>query len=199
LTQANAQTAESIIRTALEETAAVALDAKVFSADAASASAPAGLLNGVTPIAATAGGGVAAMVGDLKLLAGALADNGAGTSIMIFANPRQAIALEAQAAPGFTAEVVATPALASGTIVAIEAGAIAYSIDDVPQIDLNKGALYHEDTAPSAIGTAGSPNVVAAPTRSLWQTDCVALRLIWPATWATRAPGMVQVINSTTW
>ena len=37
--------------------------------------------------------------------------------------------------------------------------------------------LHMEDTAPLAICTAGSPNTVAAPARSLWQTDCIAVRL----------------------
>ena len=36
------------------------------------------------------------------------------------------------------------------------------------------GDLHMEDTTPLAIGTVGSPNTVAAPTRSFWQTDASA-------------------------
>jgi hypothetical protein len=56
-----------------------------------------------------------------------------------------------------------------------------------------------EGTTPLAIGTAGSLNVVAAPTRSLWQTDTIALRMILRASWVMRASGHVQVINDVVW
>jgi hypothetical protein len=57
----------------------------------------------------------------------------------------------------------------------------------------------HFDSAPAAIGTPGSPAVVAAPTRSAWQTDVQMLKVRTKCAWATVHPGAVQVVNSVTW
>lgn len=172
----------------------------MFSTTAADTTRPAGILNGVTPLTATAGGGLAALTGDLKLLAGAIADAGGGANIWLFANPRQAVALRATVAPGFDVPVIGTTALASGTIVAVEVGGIASAFTGAPDITASSESLLHfEDSTPLAIGTVGSPNTVAAPTRSLWQTDCTALRLILRCAWSVTSPGAVQVVNSVTW
>jgi hypothetical protein len=48
-------------------------------------------------------------------------------------------------------------------------------------------ALVMQDTTPAQIGTAGTPNVVAAPTRSLWQSDCIATRCKLRVAYAMRA------------
>jgi Phage capsid family len=68
--------AENVFKQMLSESAALLLDAKMFSADALAAGiSPAGLLDGVTPVAAaTAGGGLNALNLDSKLLVGALAN-----------------------------------------------------------------------------------------------------------------------------
>jgi hypothetical protein len=57
-----------------------------------------------------------------------------------------------------------------------------------------------EDTAPLAIigGTTGTP-VPAVPTRSLWQTDTIGVRMLLPMNWAYRRPGMVQWMSGVTW
>jgi hypothetical protein len=74
---------EAIVRQTLGEATGLALDAQMFSANAASASAPAGLFAGTAPLVPTAGGGVAAMEGDLKNLFAALAAVGAGKTAVI--------------------------------------------------------------------------------------------------------------------
>jgi hypothetical protein len=56
-----------------------------------------------------------------------------------------------------------------------------------------------EDTTPLAIGTAGTPATVAAPTRSFWQTDTLGIRMIMQMNWALRRTGMVQYITGVTW
>jgi hypothetical protein len=61
LQNANPETATAIIGRVLSEAAAKSLDAYVFDNVAGDAVRPPGLLNGVTPIAATAGGGTNAM------------------------------------------------------------------------------------------------------------------------------------------
>jgi hypothetical protein len=67
---------EAVISALLREDAAIALDSSLFSTTAASSSRPAGLLNGVTPITATTGGGTTAMNADLGKLAAAIAAAG---------------------------------------------------------------------------------------------------------------------------
>ena len=201
--------AEAIIRVAMGEAAAKAFDAAVFSTTAASALRPAGLLNGVTPITATAGGGYAAMLADIKALVAAIVTAGGGATIMFFAHPVQAVTIglttgtigsEAGPRGGFNLTVVPTPALAAGTIVAVEAGAIASGYSGVPEITASGDTVVHmEDTSPLAIGTTGTRNVVAAPTLSAYQASLMVLKLILRCSWTTRAPGMVQVVNSATW
>ena len=73
---ASGDAAASIISQVLEVTVGKGLNAILFSASAASAVAPAGLLYGVTPLTVTVGGGLNAMVGDLKNLVVAVADAG---------------------------------------------------------------------------------------------------------------------------
>src|SRR5262249_45744109 len=68
-----------------------------------------------------------------------------------------------------------------------------------PEITASDAAVIHQETSPSPIGTVGTPNLVAAPSRSLFQTDTIGIRLILRATWALRAPGAVAWIANTTW
>jgi hypothetical protein len=56
-----------------------------------------------------------------------------------------------------------------------------------------------EDTTPLDIGTAGSPATVAAPVKSMWQTDSLALRLILPTNWTIRRAGVVAWVAGVTW
>jgi hypothetical protein len=197
----SAENAEQVVQLAMQDAAARGLDAVVFDAVAASATRPAGLLNGVTPIAATAGGGETAMAADIGNLVGAIGTAGGGASpVMIFANPRQAAVLQLRSGANLAYEVISTPALAVGTIVAIQPEAIASGFDGLPLIRSGTDAVLHMESAtPLAIGTAGAPPTVAAPVLSVFQNDLTAIRLIQPTAWGARGAGFVQVINSATW
>lgn len=175
-------------------------DAVVFDNVAASAIRDAGLLNGVSPITATAGGGLTALVGDVGKLADALADAGLGNSeeIVFFCGVPAAVRLKALVGPRFDYKIIGTPALADTTIVGVIPSAIAFGFDGGPTIETARDATLHlEDTSPAQIGTP--PNVVAAPVRSLYQTDTIAIRVRQKITWRNIVPGAVQVINSITW
>ena len=57
-----------------------------------------------------------------------------------------------------------------------------------------------EDIHTSALSRVlRSPNTVAAPMRSLFQTDAVAIRMTLFVSWVMRRTGMVQTIASVTW
>ena len=192
-------TAEAVIQTLLQEDAAASLDASMFSNTAASASRPAGLLNGVTPITATSGGGATAMTADLLALVGAISDAGGGSPIFI-GSPKMALA--ASLVSNSNPDIVVWPsrALTGGTIIAIEPRAFASAFGPEPDITASTEPAFHmDDAAPAPIAVTGTPNTVSAPVRSMYQTDCVALKMILRAAWTMRAPGMVQYITGATW
>jgi len=202
LQEASAQTAETVIRTIMNESAARALDAAVFSAVSADATRPAGILNGVSAIGAATGGGQAAAIADIGALVAAIASAGGGRQILLFVPPAKATTLP-MLAPGIVSatnlEVVAAPSL-STSVIAVDPQGFVSGYSDTPLIDVGRSATLHmEDTTPLAIGTPGSPATVAAPARSMYQTDSYALRLTLRCAWAMRAPGLVQLVSGVTW
>ena len=207
---------ESVLRQAIQEDTSIAIDTVLMDATAASTTRPAGLKNGVSAQTATSGGGFAALVGDLKLLVGALitSTNGNLRQPVWIMNPVQALSIAlTQNAGGdfpFSAEmsrgtlqgypVLQSSTVAAGTVFLIDAADFFSATGDEPRFDVSDQATLHmEDTSPTAIGTAGSPNVVAAPVRSLWQTDTIGLRMIMDLNWAMRRAGAVAWVSSVTW
>jgi HK97 family phage major capsid protein/HK97 family phage prohead protease len=207
---------EGLLRNAIQEDTSVALDTVLLDATAASTTRPAGLRNGVTVTTATAGGGFAALVGDLKALVGALITASSGnlrkpTWIM---NPVQALSIATTQNAGgdfpFAAEinnnrfqgypVILSSTVTAGMVILLDADDFVSVEGDAPRFDVSDQATLHlEDTTPLAIGTAGSPNTVAAPVRSLFQTDSMALRMIMPMNWTLRRTGTVAWTTSVTW
>jgi Phage capsid family len=193
--------AERMIRAQVSESIGCALDAAVFDAAASSATRPAGLRNGVSATTAATGGGDAAMLQDLGALAAAVAAVG-GLNIAFVASPGEAVAIALRAGADFNARfaVFASGGLAAGMVMAVALPALASAIDPAVRFDVAREAAAHmEDTSPLQLGTSGSPNVVAAPTRSLWQSDCIGMRLRLEASWGLRASGSVSWLQSATW
>jgi Phage capsid family len=192
---------EAIIKQCLSEAAALALDAGLLSNAAAVADTrPAGILNGVSPLTATTGGGVNALVGDIKQLIATLASAGAGVAPVFITAPAQAASLKCLAGPKFDYPVLVSTTLASGTVIAIEPTSFVSAFGSTPEFDVSDEALLHmEADTPQQIGTPGPPNVIAAPARSLWQTNCTGVRMILRAGWAMRAAGHVQYVSGATW
>lgn len=189
--------AELVVRTIMNEAAAKALDSAVFSTAPSSSSRPAGILAGA-PLTATAGGGQAAFAADIATLLEALTAAGGGTRVMFFAPPAKAAMFGIYAAR-FAFEVIPTPALSAARVVCLDPSAFAYAFGADPQIDVStESTIHYEDATPAQIGVAGSPNVVAAPVRNLYQTRSFALRLRLPCAWTMRAPVLAHV-NSATW
>ena len=63
---------EGVVREAIQDDTSVAVDSVLLDANAATVVRPAGILNGVAALTATAGGGIAAIVGDIKQLVNAI-------------------------------------------------------------------------------------------------------------------------------
>ena len=192
--QVTSSNIEEITRQTLEEAVGFALDQKMFSADAASASAPAGLFASVTPITAATGGGTTAMMTDLSKLLGALAASGGGKSAVVVAAQAQANTLKLTAGPQFNVPIIASTGLAAGTVAVIESASFVSGFSSTPEFRVGDQAAYHaEDTAPA------DPIMAGQPVKSLWQTNSIGLKMDLWAAWGLRAAGHAQWLSGATW
>ena len=79
-------------------------------------------------------------------------------------------------------------------------GSVAFASEYGPSIDVsNSASLHFEDTTPLDIGTDGTPNVVASPVKSLFQTDSIALRFTQGLDWRIVRGAGIQVIDGCAW
>jgi len=195
LENATPTSASAVIGAVLSSATSKSLDAVAFGTAAATADQPAGLLNGVTPLVASTASGIAGMSEDIGAMARALVTANIDPANMVIVAPqRQAVALQIQAGPRFDYPILPTAALADGTVAAFAPGAVASATDGAPAIEASKeSAIHFEDTTPLPIGTPGTPNTVAAPTRSAFQSDILVLRCRAFADWRMIASGGVQV------
>jgi hypothetical protein len=192
---------EAISRSLITEATSLALDKAMFSTSADDGTTPGGILHNATSVTATTGGGLTALAGDIKLLIGALVTLGAGRDVVFVANPVQAATLKLLASQLFTYPVLASSALALGTVVAVEANSFVSAFSDVPefQAEQHMAIIHMEDTTPS------DPVMSGSPVKSLFQVDSLGLRMILRASWAMRsAPtdatkAAVAYVTSCTW
>lgn len=191
----NSSNAEAIFTEMLKESISFALDASFFSNVAASASRPAGILNGITATTATAGGGEAAQLGDLEKLAAAIADG--VDDMVIVAHPRQAFALRLRNRGQLDFPVYSSRGVPAGTIVALDPKAVAVGFGAEPKFETSDETVIHmDDENPLPLAEGGT---VASPARSMYQVDCTALRARLPVAWGLRSPGAVAWISGATW
>jgi hypothetical protein len=158
------------------------------------------------------------MIGDIRALTGALitGTNGNLRSPVWIMNPADVLAaslLPAIAGGGefpFKAElaggtlqgypVIQSSNVAADTMFLIDAADFVSVTGDTPRFDVSDQATLHlEDTTPLAISTTGAPNTVAAPVRSLWQTDTIGIRMLLDINWGLRRTGIVAWTQTMTW
>jgi HK97 family phage major capsid protein/HK97 family phage prohead protease len=207
---------EGLIRNAMQEDTSVAVDTVLLDATAASTTRPAGLRNGVATLTATAGGGFAALVGDIRQFVAALitASNGNLRQPVWIMNDIQALSIATTQNAGgdfpFAMEinnqrfqgypVILSSTVTAGMVLLVDAADFIIIEGGAPRFDVSDQATLHlEDTTPLAIGTAGAPATVAAPVRSLFQTDSMALRMIMDLNWGLRRAGVVAWTTAVTW
>ena len=82
--------------------------------------------------------------------------------------------------------VLGSPAVAADDVIAIATQGIASATDPVPEISSSRSATVHMNT-------------VAAPTRSLWQTATIGIKLRFNASWALRDPRALAWLSTTAW
>lgn len=194
---------EEIVGQLLREDAAASLDASLFSNATASSTRPAGLLNGVSALTATTGGGEAALRGDLSQLAAIATAVGSG-SVVFICSPSYAVRMATYPTvldlDNNQFQVWPSIAIPDGTVICIAPAAFVSGFGAVPRIEAARDATLHlEDTTPLAISATGTPNTVAAPVISTFQSDSIALQVILDAAWTLRASGAVSWLTGATW
>jgi HK97 family phage prohead protease len=207
---------EGLLRDAVQEDTTVAIDSVLLDANPATVVRPAGLLNGVAALTATAGGGLDAAIGDISQLVSALITSTLGNvrNPVWLLNPgdlhrlRMVIVSQSGVFP-FRAEIDAgnldgiafidSFTVPPRTLILIDAADFVTAGADAPRFEMSDQATLHEeDTAPAPIAP-GPSGPASAPVRSLFQTDSLALRMIMNLNWTMRRSGMVAWVQNVTW
>jgi hypothetical protein len=198
MSDASAGNAEVIIGDALALSAEQSLDAALFSNAAATPSAPAGLLFGLTPITAATGGGAMALAADLAALAGAI--GGAGINpddMVIITTPALATKVRVLASPKFTNTVFSSSSLAAGVVIAIVPRGLATGYDGGVTVEASREAVVNfESTTPLPI--VDGAGVVAKPVYSAFQSDMTILKIRGNVAWAVQ-PGAIAEVTGAAW
>jgi hypothetical protein len=188
--------AETLVIDALTRSVGLAIDAALFDDVAGDDIRPAGLRWGIAARAASASiDPDQAMTEDLSALAGAV--SAIGGPIMFITSPERAVAISLRARRELPFAVLGSHAVAADDLIAIAVHGLASAVDPVPEIDASRMATVHMNDTPAAIVDAGG--TVAAPTRSLWQSDTVGLKLRFGASWALRDPRALAWLSTTRW
>jgi hypothetical protein len=189
--------AEKIIRQLLIENVGVSVDKLMLDSTDTDGIRPAGLRFGT---AALTSAGATKMLEDLTTLAAAVAPKASSMDDIVFVASVDLAVKIALALPLLKIPVIGTAGFSAGTIAAMVPSALA--VEAAPEINFSVSdstALHMEDTSPLPISTVATPNTVAAPVRSLWQTDAKAVRLIFEVDWKWRVPGAVAWMTTVGW
>jgi hypothetical protein len=193
---ARASNIEEVVRGLISEDVSLQLDATLFSASAETAVNPGGILAGVAAISSANGTDKHEnMVEDVENLVAALAANKGGSQPTFITDPAHAVALKAGLSPAFDYPILPSTALAPGTLICVEPRSLASTVVDADADFATSDAsvMHYESATPADIVSGGTP---ATPTKSLFQTDGVALKLtVAGIAWMMRAPHVAWTQN----
>jgi hypothetical protein len=208
---------EGLLREAVQVDTSVAIDTVLIDANPATVIRPPGLLNGIAGLTPTAGGGLPALIGDIKLVIQALVASTLGNlrDPVWLLNPGDILSASLASAPNtgifpFRDEIkggtlnnipfIDSVTVAPHTMILVDAADFVVVGGEAPRLELSDQATLHmEDTNPTDLVGPGSPGAVAAPQRSLFQTDSIALRMVMPLNWVQRRAGTIAWTQATTW
>jgi hypothetical protein len=109
---------------------------------------------------------------------------------------RSAYYLLAENAPYRDIDIMPSNSIPDNEIICVAQQGLVTASDGQPAISASRDATVHmEDANPLPIGSGG---VVASPTRSLWQTRSVGLKMRFALNWALRDPAAVAWMNNVT-
>ena len=171
--------AETLVGNALMRAAGLALDAAFFDSAAASAARPAGIRNGISTTAPGSSIGTEGMIEDVGNLLNAVGRVGGPGPYALVAGAGRMAAMGLRFINNLeSVRLYVSPALGNDMIaIACQALVAAISVD--PDVETSQAATLHMSDTPTAVGSA-------APTRGLFQTNSLAIKVRWPATWALR-------------
>jgi Phage capsid family len=187
--------AEILVRATLVESCGPAVDKILFSAGAAAADRPAGLLNGIAGLTPTAAAGNKGevLVDDIQKLATALGPVAGNGAIALIGSPDVAVALALRIPSHLDWPVLMSSSLAPRTIIAVASAAVASAIDGAPAVDARQETGIH-------MADPASPTIDGVtPVGSTFQCDAVAVRLKWSISWALRDPRGVAHMTGVNW
>ena len=216
---------ETILRNMMLNDTAVVQDRRFLSSLAAGSGAPSGLFHTDNAVAAIAASNTANVgddaVADMEALLGAIfaANIPVGQLVWLMHSSKKLRLSNMRTAVG---EFIFRDELAGGTlggypvidstvfdfglnnggasniktIALVDTSMLMKGFGIAPTVKLSEEATLHMDDAPSGnLGGAADPT----PVRSMYQTDSIALRLMWENTWRTRMTAAVQHIDNVNW
>ncbi len=105
--------------------------------------------------------------------------------------------MKTKAGPKFDYPILTTLGLPAKTIACFAVAGVASGYRDAPVIETSKDAVLHmEATAPLPL--VDGAGTLAAPQRSMFQTDVIAIKVRANAAWAV-LPGAAQVVANVNW
>lgn len=183
-------------------TASIALEADLLGFDSVAEDLirPAGLRNGISALTASTAGATIfdTMTSDIMKLVAAVAPVAGASPIVLIASPVQAYRLRLHPNIGNAFQIFASAGLAANTLIAIASNCFVSALGEVPRIEEAREATLHMSDTPAQLVTGTTPTV-ATPSRSLWQTDSVGLRIILDISFALRNIGGLAWMTSTLW
>jgi hypothetical protein len=198
LQDASPQNAAQVIGRVLSDATNKSVDSIAFDANPDDGIRPAGLLNGVAPIVASAGTDTwSNMVSDVSNLVEAIGNAGIDASETIFiTRPREAMLLRMRTGPDFVSSVYSSIGLPSGTVIAVAPQGLASGYRGPPTIETGKqGSWQFADSNPAEIvGTGGA--VADGPVISAFQNYLISIKVRANAAWCA---GAVQVVQNVQW
>jgi hypothetical protein len=196
LDEATPNTASGVIGRIPADASNKSIDAQVFSTNAATAAAPAGAFWNVTPITATSGGGSAAAIADRRNLIQAIGDAGIDVTDAVFVcQAGEAQFLEDNLLRN--RPILISNGIPPKTLAWFAPAAIASGYQGVPEIETRKEAAFHFESS-NPLEIVSSPGVVAAPTKSMFQVDAIAIKVRANAAFAC-LPGGAQLVQNVSW
>lgn len=184
------------VRQVLEEDGAVSLDAAYFSNAAGTDIVHPGLLNGLTPIAGFDGNDALAFETDVSNILAVIGPRNSGS--IAFVTGMAAAERIALKFPLFRSPVFGSQAVSDSTLIGVDAGNLVHAFGEF-DVATSTNATVHMDTEPTQLSIPGSPNTAAAPTRSLFQTDAIAIRILGDAAFGARKSNAVAYVTNVSW
>jgi hypothetical protein len=137
------------------------------------------------------------MIADLPALVGAVSVVAAKSDIVIVTHPTQAVAIGLRSPGTLVYAVLPSNHVPAKSVVAIATNALASATGGDPNIEVSQQTAYHE--ADPGLPVVDIGGVLASPIRSMFQTDAVSLRMLWPLSWALRDPRGVAHMANVLW